>query len=132
MQKNKLLNNNKILQIIKCCLLGIIVTLLGIIVFAFVLKFVDLSAKAISYINDLIKILAIFITINCIKKTNGNKLLYKAMLAGIIYALLTFIIFSILNGGFVFNLSILYDLLFAIIVSIVVSVIINILGNKKV
>lgn len=132
MQKNKIINFSWVLSLIKCCLIGIVITLLGIILFAFILKFVDLSSKTISYINDLIKILAIFVMINCVNKFNGNRLLFKSIFAGIIYSILCFTIFSILNGGFNFNLSFVYDLLFSVIVSMIVSVIINIIGHKKV
>lgn len=131
MQKIKSNNFSGLLSIMKCCLIGIVATLLGTIIFAVILKFANLSSTFISYINDFIKVVSIFIVITCVKRNNGERLLFKAILAGLIYAFLSYIIFSILNGRFVFNLSFLYDLLFAVIVSMIVSVIINIVGHKN-
>lgn len=132
MQKLKSFNWSWLLSILKCCLIGIVATLIGTVIFAFSLKFANLSLTAISYINDLIKAFSIFIMVMCIKRANGDKLLFKALLGGAIYAVLSYIVFSILNGGFVFNLSFLYDLLFSIIVAAIVSVIINILNRRNV
>ncbi len=132
MQKLKSIKLNGVFNIIKCCLIGIVTTLLGTVIFAFVLKFASLSSKFISYINDFIKTISIFVMIMCVKKSNGDKLLLKALFSGVVYALLAYVIFSILNGSFVFNLSFLYDLLFAVIVAMIVSVIINIVGHKSV
>ena len=131
MQKTKI-NLSGLLSIIKCVLIGIISTLIGIVIFSIVLKFADLSSTIISYVNDVIKTFAIFIMVMCIKRKNGDKLLIKALLAGILYAILSFAIFSILNGQFVFNLTFVYDLLFSVIVSAIVSVILNILNSRKV
>ena len=132
MQKLKSLNWSSLVSVLKCCLLGIIVTLVGVVAFAVVLKFVDLSSVAVSYINDIIKALAILTIVFCIKKSNDGKLIFKAVLGGVIYALLSFIIFSIMNGGFSFNLSFIFDLLFAVIVAIIASVIVNITYKRKV
>ncbi|MBQ8615625.1 MAG: TIGR04086 family membrane protein [Clostridia bacterium] len=130
MQKTKF-NFSGLLSIIKCVLIGIIATLIGIVIFSVVLKFADLSSIIISYVNDIIKAFSIFIMVMCIKKKGEGKLLIRAVIAGTIYAILSFVVFSILNGGFVFDLSFVYDLIFAIIVSAIVSVIINILNRKN-
>lgn len=132
MQKVKSFSLSGVVNILKCCLLGVVVTLVGIVILAFVLKFVDLSSTMINYINDIIKGLSIFVIMLCIKKHSSDKLILKAIGAGIIYALLTFIIFSILNGSFVFNLAFVYDLLFSVIVAVLITIIINILKRKTI
>ena len=130
MEKVKSFKFSNLINIIKCCLLAILFTLIGIVILAVVLKFADLNSVAISYINDVIKAISIFIMMLCIKKSGEEKLLLKAILAGAIYAVLSFVIFSVLNGSFTFNLGFLYDLLFAIIVAVIVSIILNILKRK--
>ena len=132
MQKFKSIKWSFILNILKCCLLGIVVTLIGIVIFAVVLKFVDLNSTVISYVNDIIKGVSIFIMMLCIKKLGEEKLLIKSIFAGILYAVLSFIVFSILNGGFAFNLAFIYDLLFAVIVAVLISIIFKILQTKTV
>lgn len=131
MQKFKSMNWTGFLNIVKCCLIGIITTLIGIVFFAIILKFTDLSNLVISYVNDVIKGISLFIMVVCLKKKNENNLLVKSIVGGVFYALLSFIIFSILNGSFMFNLSFVYDLLFVVIVSIVVSVIVNITFKRN-
>lgn len=132
MQKIKSINLGGLLNIIKCCLIGIVATLLGTVIFAVTLKFANLSSKAIAYVNDIIKIFSIFIMVMCVRRKDNNRLLLKSIFAGIIYALLVYIVFSILNVKFVFDLSFLYDLLFSVIISMIVSVIMNIIAHKNV
>ena len=130
MQKLKSINWSGFLSILKCCLIGIVVTLIGIVFFAIVLKFADLNSTVITVVNNIIKALAIFFMVFFLKKSGNGKLIVKALVAGLIYAVLSFLIFSIMNGGFVFNLSILYDLLFALIVSVIAAVILNLTSKK--
>lgn len=132
MNKNKIINLSVIVKIVKSCLIGVVSTILLTIVFAFVLKFVNISARLISYLNDLIKLISIFITIVIIKKKNNNKLLIQSIFSGVIYAFLVHLIFSILNGSVSFGLEFIYDLLFCVIVSGISSVIINVFGTKTV
>ncbi len=132
MQKLKSFNWSGILSIIKCCLVGIVTTLIGIVFFAIVLKFADFSSTIINYVNNVIKTLAIFIMILCLKRRGEDKLLIKSIIAGALYSLLSFIVFSVINGGFTFNLSFLYDLLFAVIVSVIAAVVVNITFKRKV
>lgn len=131
MQKIKSLNWSGFLSIMKCCMIGILTTLIGLIIFAVILKFVDLSTNIIGYVNDAIKAVSIFVMLFCIKKTNGDKLILKSIFAGLLYAVLSLIVFAILNKGFSFNLTILYDILFALIVSVIVAIIINLLHKKN-
>lgn len=129
--ETKKLNFSGLFSIIKCCLLGIIFTLAGIVIFAIVLKFVDVPSNVVGYINDVIKGVSIFIMVLFLKKASQEKLLLKSACGGIVYSLLSLIIFSILNGSVNFNLTIVYDLIFAIIVAIVASVIVNLLSKKN-
>ncbi len=130
MQKVKSVNSGVKGNILKSCLLAIVITLIGIVVLAFVLKFADLSSKTINYINITIKGLAIFVMILCIKKRNPEKLLLKAIFSGMLYAVLSFVIFSILNGGFVLDMAFVYDILFSVSVAIIATIIINVLKRK--
>lgn len=131
MEKIKSFKFLNILNIIKSCLVAILITIVGIIILAFVLKFVDLNSIIISYANDAIKAIALFVMMLFIKKKDDNKLILKALLGGVVYALLCFVIFSIFNGNFILNMGFVYDLLFAIIVAVLASIIINILKRKS-
>ena len=129
MQKLKSLNFG-ITGIIKSVLIGIVSTLVGIVIFAIVLKFANIPSNAVNYVNDVIKALSIFIMVLILKRKNTGGLLIKSVVAGLLYAVLSFIIFSILNGGMVFDMSVLFDLLFAVAVSVIVSIILNLFGKR--
>lgn len=132
MSKLKSLNFSGVLSVIKSALLGVIFTLIGIVVFSVLLKFVDVSSSLVGYINDAIKAISIFLMVANIKRKNSERLLIKAIFSGIAYAILTFLIFSILNGSFILNLSFLFDVLFILAVSVIVSVVLNVLNRKTV
>lgn len=122
--------SSSILPILKSVLIGLVVTLVGIVAFAVVLKFADVNSHIVSYVNDVIKAVALFFTVFVLKKKGVNQLLVKSIIAGVVYALLSYVIFSILNGGFVFNVTFLYDLIFAVIVAAVASVILSLCARK--
>ena len=121
----------KMLNIIKCAMFAVVITLIGTIFLAVILKFVDLSSTAIEWLNNVIKVISLFILVKLIKKTNEGKFLLKAVIGGAVYAVLSFLIFSILNGSVVFNLNFVYDLLFSIIVSVLVAIISSVLTHKN-
>ena len=131
MNKIKSLNLG-ILSILKYCLMGLVATLVGTVIFAVILKFADIPNVAISYINNVIKAISIFVIVLCIKKNNDEKVLFKSILGGAIYAIMSFVVFSILNGSFSFGVEFISDFLFAIVVSAIAAVVINLLKRKNI
>ncbi|MBR2969482.1 MAG: hypothetical protein IKC49_00305 [Clostridia bacterium] len=121
---------SNIFSLIKCSLLGVVFTLLGTVLFAVVLKWVDVSSLAIDYINNAIIGLSIFFMIMCINKMSVDSLILRSLFAGLLYGLISFFIFSILNGGMVYDMSVLFDITYAIIVSLISAVIIKIFRKK--
>lgn len=130
MEKVKSGVSREIVSIVKSCLLGLVVTLIGTVILAVILKFADIPSKVVSYINDIIKALSIFFVVFMLKKSTDEKLLFRAVIAGAVYGLLSFVIFSILNGGFSFSVSILFDLIFAIVVAVVATIIFKLTSKK--
>lgn len=112
-------------------MLGLVVTLVGIVIFALILKFADVSSKGIGYINDVIKAISIFIIVFCLNKKSEGKLIINSFFAGIVYSILSLVVFSILNGRFSLNLTILYDLLFSVIVALIVAIMVNLMSRKS-
>lgn len=131
MGKSKSLSIGKVLDILKCCLIGLLITLVGVITLAVILSFVDISSGFLSYINNAIKGASIFMLVFFLARREKDKLLIRATIASMIYGVLTFVIFSMLNKGFSINMSILYDLLFAVIVAIISSIIIKLIVRKN-
>ena len=126
----KVKKGGAVVEILKSCLIGLVVTLIGTVLLAIVLKFADIPGKAVRYINDVIKALSLFMSVHILKKSSTEKLLIRALIAGAVYGVLAFVVFSILNGGFTFDASILFDLLFAVAVAVIIAVIFKLTSKK--
>lgn len=101
-----------IFSLLKGSLFALIISIFAILIFAIILKFVDMSDIAIKVVNQIIKVCSILLgCLICLKK-NGKFGLYKGTVVGLIYTVVAFLVFSLLGGGFSFNASIVYDLLF--------------------
>ena len=124
-------NSNFLLQLIKSAVLGVVVSVILVLIFAFVLKFVELGDTVISIANQLIKIISIFIaTISLIKKS-PYKILFKSCLLGAVYMLLTFILFSALRGEYHFTASTILDISIGAITGIIIAIILNVFKKEK-
>lgn len=100
-------------SIIKGSLISLSVSLILICIFAFMLRFLDISESLIKPINQVIKIISIFVGGFYGLKGTKEMGLITGFFIGIMYSLLAFVIFSILNGGFAFNMSIINDAIFS-------------------
>jgi len=116
-------DNNIFLGIAKGTFWAISVSLISVLIFAFIIKFTSISESAISPINQGIKILSIFIgTLILSKKINSNGWLWGLIL-GISYTLLAFLIFSILNGQLAISINLLNDTVFGGIIGLISGII---------
>lgn len=121
---HKLKTNVNVLNIIKGCLLAVAISLVGILFFAFIIKLFGLTDSWIKPINQIIKALSIFFgTMFALKKDKKNGLV-KGLVIGLVYTISAFVIFSILNGAFAFDKSLLTDILFGTITGAICGVIV--------
>ena len=130
--KEKLkINPASIVSIIKASLVGVVTSILLVLLFAFILKFVDLSSGVITIVDQIIKIVSIFVAIFVLAKNSSDKLLVKGLIVGAIYSVLTFIVFSILNGGINISIAIFTDIAFSALVGGVSAILLNIVAKKQ-
>ena len=109
-------NKNAIFQILKGILVAVCFSLIGILLFALSLRFFDMSDLGIKIVNQIIKTLSILSgCFVCLKADRKNGLV-KGILISVLYTIVSFFLFSILNGEFSFSVSILFDLLFSFVV----------------
>ena len=113
--KEKTEGSKIVLKYIKAMLISLIITFAGIIIFAFVIKYANLSDSIIAPVNLVIKGVSIFLGAFVLTK-NGSKGLLNGMFFAIIYTLIAFSVFSILAGTFVLGLGLIADFAFAIVV----------------
>ena len=111
------------LVVLKGVFWALTVSLLCVLIFAFIIKFTNISESAIMPINQVIKVLSILV--GCwvaSKKIKSNGWLW-GLIIGAIYTLLAFVVFSILDGEFRFTLSLLNDLVFGAVLGLISGII---------
>lgn len=111
-------------SVIKGALVSISITLVLILLFAFVLRYTNLSDRWIFPVNQVIKVISLFVGITIAVKCAKEKGFIKGILIALLYFVLNLIIFSILQGRFSFSLSHIYDMLLTILAGGLIGVII--------
>ena len=112
-----------LLAIIKGSLIALCISLVGILIFAFILKFASISDKAIRPINQIIKGVSVLVGVFVAMRKVDKMGLVGGLLIGLVYTILAFIVFSLLDGNFEFNLTLLNDLLFGGIMGAICGII---------
>lgn len=110
-------------SIIKGSLVAVSCSLLLILVFAFLLKFTNIPESIIVPINQIIKGISVFAGVFLGISNTRRKGLVNGIIIGLVYSLIAFFVFSLLAGCFVFDLTLLIDLLFSSIIGGVCGII---------
>ena len=118
-------------SISKGVLCAVIVTLLFILGFALIVQLTGVSNHVISPVMQVIKVVCIFVAVAIAIKPAKSKIWLYGALVGLLYMILTFLIFSLIDGKFSIGLNALSDLLFQTLVGLVSGVILR-LRNKDV
>ncbi|MGN1259050.1 MAG: TIGR04086 family membrane protein [Christensenellales bacterium] len=106
-------NKTSYLKIVIGSVVALIVSLVLILLFALLIKWFNWGDGVIIPANIIIKIISMAVGIFIATK-DGTKGLSKGIIVGVLYIFLSFLIFSIIAGSFVFSLSLLYDVLLGI------------------
>lgn len=116
-------------SVLKAVFLTVIVSLIGVLIFALIVKFADISGTAIKVINQFIKVIAVFC--GCYFSLAGDKGLFKGIATGLISTLLLYLIFSLLSGAEVFGIKMLTDLIFVAVIGGISGIIaVNLRGKE--
>ncbi len=98
--------------LIKGALIALSISLISICIFAFVLRFIDISTGVIKPINQIIKFGSIAMGVFIGLKKAKEMGLVTGFLIGAVYTILAFFAFSLLNGSVVFETSLINDIIF--------------------
>lgn len=109
--------------IAKGTLIALCVSLVLVLVFAFILKFTNISDSVINPINQVIKGISIFLGVFIGLKKCKELGLVSGLLIGFIYTLLAFLVFSLLSGSFVFDIKLLTDSVFGAVIGAICGII---------
>lgn len=109
--------------IAKGTLIALSISLVLVLVFAFLLKFTNISDNAIAPVNQVIKGVSIFLGVFIGLRKCKELGLVSGLLIGFIYTLVAFLVFSILSGSFTFDLSLLTDAVFGAVIGAICGII---------
>lgn len=102
--------NSMAMLIVKAALIASVLTILLIVIYAFILHQGWLSENTVSMANSLIKVIgAVIASLLVVRRCERLAWLYGA-LAGVVYVLLAFVVFSLLTDTFTLSLALLSDL----------------------
>ena len=116
--------NGKILKpVLKGVLIALCISLVAILLFAFLLRFTNISENLISPVNQVIKGISIFLGVLFgMKKVKENGIL-NGLLIGFLFTVFAFLVFSLLDGQFVFDKTLLNDVIFGSIIGAICVII---------
>lgn len=120
---------NNILKMISGVAVSISLTLILILLFALFIRFVGIDDKFIFPINQVIKVISLFVGVFVVLKGNKEKGLIKGLLLGFAYYLISYILFAILQGGFTLSISSLYDLILTTLMGGIIGLIVVHIGK---
>ncbi len=112
------------LSILKGALVAVSSTLIMILLFALVVRFFNVSEKWIFPINQVIKVISLILGIIVLLKSNREKGFLKGLILGLTYFILSFVIFSILQGKLTIGMKNIYDLILTTLMSGLIGIII--------
>ena len=115
-------------QILKGVVTAILVTLIGVLLFAFILSFIDLSSSVIKPVNQFIKLSAIFL--GCMLSIKESRAVVKGGLIGLLSTVFCFLLFCLIAGSVSSLVGFIIDLSFGTLMGIL-SGVITVLSLKR-
>ena len=100
---------SSVLEVVKALIIAVILSLVLVLVAAFIIKLCNIKDGVIPVINQVIKGVSILLGCLVAIKNKQNSWL-KGIVIGILYIALAYVIFSLLDGGFSVGLGILNDI----------------------
>ena len=95
-----------ILDIVKTVVIAVLVSMVLVLVFALIVKAIDLSENVIGYVNVGIKTVSVLIGTLLGFKRGGTGGWLKGLVSGLLYVFVSFLVFAAISGNFSFkNLS---------------------------
>ena len=115
------LNKKDFFEIFKGVIFSLIISVLTVIVFAIIVKFANLSSKAVEIVNIALKIISI-LTGTLLAVGSGRQGLFKGGIIGLLFVLVRYLVFSLINGSFSVNPLTAFDVIFCLVAGLLSGV----------
>lgn len=109
--------------LIKGTLIALCISLVLVLVFAFLLKFTNIPDSAIFPVNQVIKGVSVFLGVFLSLRKSKELGLVSGLLIGFIYTIMAFLVFSALSGTFSFDITLLTDVVFGAVIGAICGII---------
>lgn len=108
-------------SILKGMATAVIITLVGILLFAIVIKIAYLNSSVIKAVNQFIKVLSIFLGCFTFVRDNGG--IIKGAIIGGFTAIVVYLIFALMGGESLFGGTFIIDLIFQTVVGAISGIV---------
>ena len=115
------LNKKDFFEIFKGVIFSLIISVLTVIVFAIIVKFANLSSKAVEIVNIALKIISILVG-TLLAVGSGRQGLFKGGIIGLLFVLVSYLVFSLINGSFSVNPLTAFDVIFCLVAGLLSGV----------
>lgn len=114
-------NNGFIFTIIKGACVAVITALIGVLVFAAIVKIFALDNSVVKIVSQFIKILSIFL--GCVLALKENKGIIKGAIVGVLSTAVICLIFKLIGGEVCQGTALAVEFLFSLIVGAISGII---------
>ena len=101
----------------KAVAVAALLTIALILLFALCMKLGALDDTSVPIVNQAIKVLGILLAAFFATRKEGRKI-QRAVVAGVAYIIFSILIFSLLEGSFVFSVSMIWDILMGALIGL--------------
>nr|MBO4517369.1 TIGR04086 family membrane protein [Clostridia bacterium] len=116
-------------SVIKATVLSLICSLVGILVFALVVKIMALTDGTVKTVNQFIKVMAVFI--GCFFSVKGKLGIVKGAVSGALCTVLLYTVFALMSGSGIFTAQTFADILFTAVVGGIAGIVaVNLRGKE--
>ena len=113
-----------ILQPLKAGLLSLVFSCIGVLILALIAKLCNIGGVALPIINQVLKVIAV--AIGTIISVKDEKFLLKSIIGAVLFWALSFALFAIMGGQFIF-----WQIALDLGVSLIVAVVIGLIKSRK-
>ncbi len=95
-----------ILEIVKAVMIALVLSLLLVLLAAFIIKIANLDSGVVGILNQIIRSVSILVSCVFALRLRGNGWI-RGIIVGVLYSLLAYVVFSLIGGKFSFDLTLL-------------------------
>lgn len=123
-------NAGSVWEFVKALIVSVILTLLMVLIFAAVIRFLSIDTKYIAIVNQVIKCLSILLSMLICFTRRPNGWL-RGFIFGIAYIAVSFVIFSTFSSQFTFYLQLLNDCVLGCVSGLISGIIVVNVKKEK-